>query len=93
MTTQTTEKQTVNISAHISQSLADKLEKVARYEERAKSYYIKKSLEQYLEQRLEDIQDYKEAKESWEEMEISGREGTDWENVKLEMRELEKKGV
>jgi predicted transcriptional regulator len=50
------EKQTVNISAHISKSLAEKLEKVANFEERPKSYYIKKALEQFLELRLKNIE-------------------------------------
>ena len=39
---------TINISAHIPVELSNKLEKVCKLEERSKSYYIKKSLEQYI---------------------------------------------
>ena len=53
----------INISAQIPAALAKKLEKVAAFEERSKSYYIKKSLEKYLEEKLEDIEGKKAQKE------------------------------
>jgi predicted DNA-binding protein len=86
MTTQVREKQTVNISAHISKSLAEKLEKVAQFEERGKSYYIKKSLEQYLEQKLEDMEDYIDAKEAWEDMQKNGRKGIPFEDICTDLK-------
>ena len=70
--THATAKKTVNISAHVPMSLAEKLQRVSQFEERAKSYYIKKSLEQFLEQRLEEIEDYLETKKAYEQYENSG---------------------
>jgi RHH-type rel operon transcriptional repressor/antitoxin RelB len=84
--------ETVNISAHISKELSDKLEKVSKFEERAKSYYIKKALEQFLEQRLEDIEDYYDAKKAVEEFKASGEKRIPWEEVVKEIRDLEKQG-
>jgi len=74
----------VNISAQIPTSLAKKLEKVAAFEERSKSYYIKKSLEKYLEEKLEDIQDYIDAKKAQKEFNASGRQTVSWEEIKKE---------
>lgn len=48
---------TINISAHIDESLALKLEKVSEFEGRSKSYYIKKGLTEILEQKFQDMQD------------------------------------
>ena len=72
---------TINISAHIPTTLSDKLEKVCKLEERSKSYYIKKSLEQYLDKRLEDIEDYHDANESYIEFKKSGKESASLDEV------------
>jgi RHH-type rel operon transcriptional repressor/antitoxin RelB len=72
---------TINISAHIPATLSDKLEKVCKLEERSKSYYIKKSLEQYLDKRLEDIEDYHDANESYIEFKKSGEESVSLDGV------------
>ena len=48
---------TVNISAHIDDDLANKLEKVAEFEGRSKTYYIKKGLTDILDQKFQDMQD------------------------------------
>lgn len=64
----------VTISAHIPQDLANKLQRVSEFEERSKSYYIKKSLEKYLSEKLEDIEDYLDAARSYEEFKASGEE-------------------
>lgn len=48
---------TVNISAHIDDDLANKLEKVAEFEGRSKTYYIKKGLSEILDQKFQDMQD------------------------------------
>lgn len=47
------------VSASIPAELGDLLDKISRAEERSKSYYIKKGLEQLLKAKLED---YAEAK-------------------------------
>jgi predicted DNA-binding protein len=64
----------INISAHITEDLADKLNKVCEYEERPKSFYIKKALEKYLNERLEDIEDYYEANKAYQEFKNSGED-------------------
>lgn len=73
--------QTVNISANIPLSLSQKLEKVAAIEERAKSFYIRKSLEQYLSQRLEDMEDYSDAKKAYDEFAASGKQTVSFNEV------------
>ncbi|MDX2082896.1 MAG: hypothetical protein SFV53_02790 [Rickettsiales bacterium] len=55
---------TVNISAHIEESLADKLEKVSSFEGRSKSYYIKKGLMIVLDQKFQDLQDISSAQKT-----------------------------
>lgn len=74
--------QTVNISANIPLELSKKLEKVATIEERAKSFYIRKALEQYLSQRLEDIEDYNDAKKAYDEFIASGEEAIPYEEIR-----------
>lgn len=72
---------TVSISAQIPQELGAMLEKVARFEERSKSYYVKKGLERLLRERLEDLEDYYEAKAAYEEFLASGEEAIPMEEV------------
>lgn len=64
----------VNISAQIPSDLAEKLQKISDFEERSKSYYIKKSLEKFLSERLEDVEDYIDSKKAYEEFKESGEE-------------------
>ena len=71
----------INISAHITEDLADKLNKVCEFEERPKSFYIKKALEKYLNERLEDIEDYYEAKKAHREFKNSGEVGITFDEV------------
>ena len=54
----------VNVSAHISEQLSQKLMQIAEYEHRSKSYYITKGLTDLLEKKFQDIQDLKSAKET-----------------------------
>ena len=55
---------TMNISAHIPDDLAHKLEKISQFEGRSKSYYIKKGLTELLEQKFQDMQDLESAKKT-----------------------------
>ena len=55
-----------NISAHIPADLAEKLEMVSKFEERPKSYYIKKGLSELLEEKFRNMQDYLSAKKTLE---------------------------
>ncbi len=51
-----------SISVSIPKELSDMLERVARAEDRSKSYYVEKGLEAILRERLEDLEDYEEAR-------------------------------
>lgn len=71
----------VNISAHIPFELAQRLERIAKLEERTKSYYVKKSLEEY----LEDIEDCLIAKKGYNEYVASGNKGTTLQELATEL--------
>ncbi|MGU9961784.1 MAG: CopG family transcriptional regulator [Candidatus Puniceispirillales bacterium WSBS_2018_MAG_OTU23] len=70
-----------SVSANISIELGEMLDKVSRAEERSKSYYIKKGLEQLLRERLEDLEDYEDAKKAYEEFIASGEKTVSFEDV------------
>ena len=55
-------KNTLNISVNIPLEMAKTLDKVAKFEERSKSYYIKKGLARILEEKIVDIKDYLEVR-------------------------------
>ncbi len=76
----------VNISAQIPASLAKKLEKVCAFEERSKSYYIKKSLEKFLEEKLEDIGDLIDGKKAQKEFKASGKKTVSFEETFRHLR-------
>ena len=84
-TTQATEKKTVNLSVEIPIPLAEKLDRVRRFEERAKSFHVRKALEKYLEEKLEDVEDYIDAKRAHEEFLASGEKTASWEDMKKEL--------
>jgi len=71
----------VNISAQIPAALAKKLEKISAFEGRSKSYYIKKSLEKFFEEKLEDILDLIDGKAAQKEFIKSGRKTIPFEKV------------
>lgn len=71
----------ISVSANIPAELGAMLDKVARAEERSKSYYIKKGLEQLLKNKLEDLQDYQEAEQAYDAFLASGEKGTPFEEV------------
>lgn len=72
---------TASISANIPLELSILLDKVAQAEERSKSYYIKKGLENFLRDRLENLEDYEDAKQVYEEFIASGEKGIPLETV------------
>lgn len=61
------------------------LNKVAEAEERSKSFYIKKGLELVLERKLEDLEDYQDAKRAYEEHLASGEEAIPFDDMKKEL--------
>ena len=72
---------TADISVSIPKALSDTLERVARAEARSKSYYVAKGLEAILRERLEDLEDYEEARQAYEEFVASGEKGMSFEEV------------
>ncbi len=62
----------VSISAQIPAELGEVLSRVSKAEERSKSYYIKKSLELFLMNKLEDIEDYEQAERAYRDFIASG---------------------
>lgn len=73
------------LSVNLPAELFDKLNKIAEFEERTKSYYVKKALEKFLAEKLEDMEDYIDAKKAYEEFVASGEQGTPWEEVKKKL--------
>ena len=76
-----TNASSISVSANIPVELGEMLDKVSRAEERSKSYYIKKGLEQLLRDRLEDLEDYEEAKQAHDAFIASGEKGVPFEEV------------
>ena len=74
-----------SISVSIPKELSDLLERVARAEDRSKSYYVEKGLEAILRERLEDLEDYEEARQAYEEFVASGEKGVPFEEMKTEL--------
>lgn len=70
-----------SISVSIPKALSDMLERVARAEARSKGYYVEKGLEAILRERLEDLEDYEEARQAYEEFVASGEKGMSFEEV------------
>lgn len=75
----------VSISAQIPTDIANMLNRVSSIEERSKSYYVRKGLEMFLRSRLEDLEDYKEALEAYEEFVASGEETISLSELKEEL--------
>ena len=71
----------VSVSANVSAEIGEMLDRVSKAEERSKSYYIKKGLEIFLKDRLEDLEDYEEAKKAHEIFMASGEEAVPLEDV------------
>jgi len=71
----------ISISANIPVELGEMLNKVSRAEERSKSYYIKKGLEQFLRDKLENLEEYQEANQAHNEFMASGEEAVSFEEV------------
>ncbi len=71
----------VNISAHIPIDLANKLQRVSEFEERSKSYHIKKGLAQILDEKSKDIEDYLSAQKTLAEAKEKGEDFVSFDEV------------
>ena len=54
-------------------------------EKRSKSYYIKEGLELILRDRLEDLEDYEDAKQAYGEFVVSGEKAIPFDEMKKEL--------
>ncbi len=71
----------VNVSAHIPIGLAEKLTQIAQFEERSKSYYIKKGISDIVEEKLQDMQDYLSARQTLKEAKKNNEEFISFDEV------------
>ena len=62
---------TINVSAHIEPDLASKLEEVAKFEGRSKTYYIKAGLSKILDEKFQDLQDILSARKTLKDAQIN----------------------
>ncbi len=74
------------ISVSLPDKLSEMLETFSKKEERSKSYYIKKALDNYFTQRFEEEEDYKDVVESLAEFKVSGESGKSWEELQKELK-------
>ena len=75
----------ISVSANIPVEQGEMLDKVSRAEERSKSHYIKKGLEQFLRARLADLEDYQDAKQAHDEFVASGEKAVPFEDTRKEL--------
>ncbi len=71
----------VTISAQIPAHLDQGLAIICAAEDRSKSYFIKKALEELLKEKLEDVQDYQDAKQAYDEFKKSKQKAIPYETV------------
>jgi len=76
------QQQIITISAQIPIHLDQGLTMICEKEERSKSYFIKKALENLLAEKLEDIEDYNEAKKAYEEFKKSKQKAIPYAKIK-----------
>ncbi len=65
--------QTTTISAQIPKTLAKRLSALAEAENRSKSYYIKEALNNFLDEKVDDIKDYIETEKRYRDFLASGK--------------------
>ena len=79
------EIRTTTLSCTIPIELGKKLNLLSELEERSKSYYVKKALQGFLSERLEDVLLAKAGDEAYKEFIESGEEGISWEELQKEL--------
>ena len=76
---------TTNLSCTIPIELGKQLSLLAGIEERPKSYYVKKALQEFLNERLEDALLAKMGDEAYKEYIESGEEGISYDEIRKEL--------
>ena len=69
------------ISINLPPDILKKLDKVSKFEERPKIYYIKKGLSELLEQKYNDIEDYLNARKTMESVKSNGEKLVSFDTV------------
>ena len=76
------QERVITISAQIPNHLDQGLTMICNMEERSKSYFIKKALEKLLAEKLEDIEDYHEAKKAYDEFKKFKKKKTAYDKIR-----------
>jgi len=76
---------TTTISCTIPTDLGEQLKLISELEERSKSYYVKKALESFLEDRLEDALLAKMGDEAYKEYMDGGQETISFDDIRKEI--------
>jgi predicted DNA-binding protein len=76
---------TTNLSCTIPIGLGKQLSLLAGIEERPKSYYVKKALQEFLNERLEDALLAKMGDEAYKEYIDSGEDGIPYDEIRKEL--------
>ncbi len=74
------------VTAQLPERIFNKLDALAKAENRSKSYYIKKSLEFYLDEVQEDIKDIFEARKRYDEFLSSEEKGKTLKEMKVKYK-------
>jgi len=77
---------TTTLSCTIPSELGRQLNLIAQIEERSKSYYVKKALQSFLDQRLEDALLASIGEDSYKEYLQSGEEGIPYDKIRTELK-------
>jgi RHH-type rel operon transcriptional repressor/antitoxin RelB len=77
---------TVTLSCTIPAELGEQLSLLADVEERSKSYYVKKALQEFLSERLEDALLSKIGDKAYKEYLESGEEGIPYDQIRKELK-------
>lgn len=74
------------LSCTIPNELGKQLNLIAQLEERSKSYYVKKALQSFLSDRLEDALLANLGQEAYNEYLSSGKEGIPYDEIRKELK-------
>jgi RHH-type rel operon transcriptional repressor/antitoxin RelB len=76
---------TTNLSCTIPKELGNQLNLLSTLEERSKSYYVKKALQEFISERLENALLTKMGDEAYKEYIDSGEEGVSYSDLRKEL--------
>ena len=77
---------TTALSCTIPSELSDQLNLLAEIEERPKSYFVKKALEEYLDEKLENALLAKVGDKAYKEFKASGAEAVSYDKIRKKLK-------